>query len=202
MVFLPSRADERVPVPNRYFGVFQDGSLKVRGLEARRRDTAPWVARLQMDLLEYLALAEDAADLPAYLPGSIAILKQHLSDLRQGRVPLEDLLMAFRLTRPPQEYKVKTAGARAAAQLAEIGKQLRPGQRVRLLYLRGGQVRAWDLPQPPNPKTIDHARYKELAIRAASSVFYPLGVSEQNLRERINGGYERSIFPAGLARPI
>jgi DNA polymerase-2 len=190
VAFLPSRADERVPVPNRYFGVFQDGSLKVRGLEARRRDTSPWVARLQMDLLEYLALAEDAADLPLYLPGAIAILRQHLSDLRQGRVPLEDLLMAYRLTRPPQEYKVKTAGARAACQLAEIGKELRPGQRVRLLYLRGGQVHAWDLPQPPNPQSIDRVRYIDLALRAAASVFYPLGLPEQDLRDWLKGGIQ------------
>ncbi len=32
VVFLPSRVDERVPVANRYFGVFQDGSIKVRGI--------------------------------------------------------------------------------------------------------------------------------------------------------------------------
>ena len=37
VAFLPSRGNHRVPVPNRYFGVFQDGTLKVRGLEARRR---------------------------------------------------------------------------------------------------------------------------------------------------------------------
>ena len=73
VAFLPSRVDERIPVPNRYFGVFQDGSLKVRGLEARRRDTAPWVARMQMNLLEYLAQAEDADQLPDYIPGAMAI---------------------------------------------------------------------------------------------------------------------------------
>ena len=30
LAFLPSRLDSRVPVPNRYFGVFQDGSIKVQ----------------------------------------------------------------------------------------------------------------------------------------------------------------------------
>ena len=29
-----------MPVPNRYFGVFEDGTLKVRGIEERRHDTA------------------------------------------------------------------------------------------------------------------------------------------------------------------
>ena len=45
VVFLPSRVNERVPVPNRYFGVFQDGSIKVRGIECRRRDTPPSLPR-------------------------------------------------------------------------------------------------------------------------------------------------------------
>jgi len=31
VVFLPSRVNERVPVANRYFGVFQSGEIKVRG---------------------------------------------------------------------------------------------------------------------------------------------------------------------------
>jgi len=34
VAFLPSKTDPRVPIPNRYFGVFQSGEIKVRGLEA------------------------------------------------------------------------------------------------------------------------------------------------------------------------
>jgi DNA polymerase-2 len=55
VAFLPSRSDARVPVANRYFGVFQDGSLKLRGLEARRGDTPPFIAAVQMGILERLA---------------------------------------------------------------------------------------------------------------------------------------------------
>ena len=33
IVFLPSKVDFRVPVPNRYFVVFQSGEIKVRGIE-------------------------------------------------------------------------------------------------------------------------------------------------------------------------
>ena len=200
VAFLPSRVDERIPVPNRYFGVFQDGSLKVRGLEARRRDSAPWVARMQMDLLEYLALAEDADDLPDYIPGAMAILRRHLADLRSDRVAPADLLVALRLSREPQEYRVKTAGARAAMQLQAIGKSLRPGQRVRLLYLRGGEVQAWDMPQKPDIRRIDKARYYELAVRAASAVFHPMGLTEDELRAWLKGGIQLAFefaLPAG-----
>ncbi|MGO9395359.1 MAG: DNA polymerase domain-containing protein, partial [Desulfobaccales bacterium] len=51
LCFMPSRQDQRRPVATRYFGVFEDGSLKVRGLACRRRDTPPLVRRAQEDLL-------------------------------------------------------------------------------------------------------------------------------------------------------
>jgi hypothetical protein len=70
VAFLPSLVDSRVPVANRYFGVFQDGTLKVRGLEARRRDTPPWIADTQMKMLEYLAQAPTAKDLPELIPSA------------------------------------------------------------------------------------------------------------------------------------
>ncbi|HDJ66137.1 MAG TPA: hypothetical protein ENF33_00265, partial [Nitrososphaeria archaeon] len=41
IVFLPSRTHPDRPANNRYFGVFMDGRLKYRGIEARRRDTPP-----------------------------------------------------------------------------------------------------------------------------------------------------------------
>ncbi|HRQ42661.1 MAG TPA: hypothetical protein PLD25_32510 [Chloroflexota bacterium] len=36
VVFLPSRLNEQVSVANRYFGVFGIGTVKQRGIEARR----------------------------------------------------------------------------------------------------------------------------------------------------------------------
>ncbi|NJN44420.1 MAG: hypothetical protein HC806_06680, partial [Anaerolineae bacterium] len=48
---MPSRADDRVPVANRYFGLFEDGRVKVRGIEARRHDTPPFIVQTQMDIL-------------------------------------------------------------------------------------------------------------------------------------------------------
>ena len=48
--------------------------------------------------------------------------------------------------------------------------------------LRGHRnVHAWNLPDRPDPRKLDHARYAELLIRAASNIFQPLGVSELTL---------------------
>src|SRR5207302_800329 len=47
IAFVPSRTHPLVGVPNRYFGVFEDGTEKVRGLELRRGDAPPIVAAMQ-----------------------------------------------------------------------------------------------------------------------------------------------------------
>jgi DNA polymerase-2 len=194
VVFLPSRIDARVPVPNRYFGVFQDGSIKVRGLEARRRDTPTWIAGVQMEMIERMAQVETAAELPGLLPGLIDLLRERLDDLRCGRVPLEDLLVGQRITKELAEYATPSAAARAAAQLEALGKHMRPGQRVRFLHLRGDpDVHAWNLPEPPDPARLDVNRYRTLLLRAASAVVQPLGVEQEQLEAWLDGGYAVSL---------
>jgi DNA polymerase II len=183
VVFLSSRRDERIPVANRYFGVFQDGSIKVRGIEARRRDAAPFIAAVQMEMLQYLAQAEDADCLPDFVPGAIYCLRRRLSELRAGRVALEQLLVAQKLSRKLEAYITLSPAAQAATQLAAVGKMVRPGQRVRFLYMRGEPgVHAWDLPDPPVAAAVDLDRYRELLLRAAIILMQPLGISEADLR--------------------
>ncbi len=191
VVFLPSRLDERLPVPNRYYGVFQDGSLKVRGIEARRRDTPPFIAETQMEMLEFLAQAPSAVDLPDYLPDAHRYLKRRLEELRQGCVPLEKLLAALRLSRELEQYRTASPAARAAAQLQRAGKEIRPGQRIRLLYLRGRPgVHAWDLPEPPDRRCLDLDYYARLMLRAAEAVFLPLGG-----KDLLYPVQQKSLFP-------
>jgi DNA polymerase-2 len=183
IAFLSSRPDPRVPVANRYFGLFQNGTWKVRGIEVRRDDTSRWVKNIQLEMLDLLAVAPDAGRLVDQLPKIHALLQDHLTALREGTVPLKELLVSQKLSKTLEEYKVPSPAARAAAQLKMIGKSLIPGQRVRFLYTRGKPgVYAWDLSERPDPGIIDIDRYAELLCRAAFTILQPLGVEEQTLR--------------------
>ncbi len=175
VVFLPSRVDERVPVANRYFGVFQDGSIKVRGIEARRRDTAPFIAETQMALLEILARAEDADGLKDVLPKAQAFVQKQMSALRTMCVPVEKLLVSQKLSRELGEYSSPSPAAQAVWQMQAAGKVVRPGQRVRFLYTLGKPgVHAWDVPDQPDIRSIDVARYRILLQRAVETVLAPI----------------------------
>jgi DNA polymerase-2 len=171
VVFLPSRVNADRSVANRYFGVFQSGEIKVRGIAARRHDTPDFVARVQMELLAILAGAPEPQDA---LPEAWRCLGRRLAELCAGRVKLSKLLVTQRITRDLDAYRTPSPAARAAFQLQEIGRTIKPGQRVRFLYTLGETgVCAWDLPVRPGVKHIDVARYKELLLRAASEILVP-----------------------------
>jgi len=196
VAFLPSRQDERVPVANRYFGVFQDGSLKVRGIETRRRDTPPFIVATMEHMLSCLSQAESAGQLPDYLPQIFALLRRCLAELRRGRIPPSDLLVSLKLSRTLPEYNSPSPAARAASQLESLGKIMKPGQVVRFIYTLGEPgVHAWDMPELPDPAEIDVRRYTTLLIRAAASLLQPLGVDEAALRARL---LDRVVARPGL----
>ena len=110
------------------------------------------------------------------------LLRKRLAELRRGEVAPERLLVGQRLTRKPEEYSDPSAGARAAMQLIAAGREAVPGQRIRFIWLRGlPDVHAWDLPEPVPVKRIDLARYRALLLRAAGTVFLPLGISEEKM---------------------
>lgn len=187
VAFLPSRVDARLPVPNCYFGVFQDGSTKVHGIELRRRDSAPFIAQVQAEMLNCLAQAQEVQYLPEKIKEAVAILRNHLHELRSGNVPLEMLLVGKKLSKELAGYRVPSPGARAVMQLQANGKAVRPGQRVRLLYTRGELgVFAWDLPGQLNPAGLDVDYYHKLLLRAASTVLQPFGIEEKELEVMVN----------------
>ena len=130
VVFLPSRQFEDVPVPNRFFCVAEDGALKVRGLELRRHDTPPLIARMQNEVLAILVEARDFASYAAKLEEARTVLARYEAALADGSVAIEDLIVSKRLTREPREYQKANQTAIAAQQLFGRGVRLRPGQTV------------------------------------------------------------------------
>ena len=196
VAFLPSRRDARIPVPNRYFGVFQDGTLKMRGIEARRQDTIPFIARTQLEMLLLLGRAGDAGRLEACLPELAALLRRRLRQMYSLSLPLEDFLVTLRVSRKLEEFRVPSPAALATVQLAAIGKTLRPGQHVRLLLTRGEPgVHAWDLPYAPPASALDLERYRVLLLRAAATVLQPLGLPEDRLESFIADQEHQSLLP-------
>jgi DNA polymerase-2 len=162
LVFLPAHRDQRIPVANRYFGVFEDGTLKYRGIALRRHDTCPYVAQTQLDILTCLAQADDPRE---RWKEAWERVNQRVRLLQCRQAAVEGLQMAVKLSRDPQAFHRPSAAAQAARQLQAEGVSVRAGMRLFFWYTRQG-VRV----TPPNADDLDWDRYARLVFRAAAEI--------------------------------
>ena len=167
LAFLPSTRNRSVAVPNRFVGAFTDGEIKARGIALRRSDTPPLVAALQRELLERMAKAGGLSELRAMLPALYEDVEAAVSELRGGRIPIEGLAIARRLSKAPERYVANTAAAAATRELCGRGVDLRPGSKIRyLLADRGGRAMGF----LDGTETPDVPRYEEMLRDAAEEL--------------------------------
>jgi DNA polymerase-2 len=175
VAFLPSRQNKKVAVPNRYFGVFQDGEIKTRGIETRRHDTPEFIRETQMSILEILAQASDADGMKKCLPKIRTLVCEKQTALYSGRIPLEQLIVHQTVSRTLEEFKSPSPVSAALMELADSGKSLRPGQHVRIIYTRGlPRARAWDADAEIDARSVNVERYRRFFGRAVETVLEPL----------------------------
>ena len=198
LAFLPSRTEPRVAVANRYFGAFEDGSLKLRGIEARRHDTPPFIEDTQLEILAILAQARGAQEFRALLPQAVAHARAKLRELQAGRVPAKELVVTHRLSRQLEEYRVRTAAARAAGQLARAGVELSPGEMMHFIYVSGPEkVQAWEaIEARPNEAARGEAEHERLPVDRAGQVRY----DSQAYTELLLRAVESLLAPVGVDR--
>jgi len=169
--YCPSKEDARSGVPGRYFGAFKDGSLKVRGIATRRRDTPALLKAMQQELLEVLARVEPGGDLKTLVPALLEIVADYRLRVREGRVSADELAIAFNLSREPGEYVHDTVSTLAAQQLAATGVSLHAGETVRYVITAASDpVKEWrskPLALMEHGLEYDVKKYLELLDRAA-----------------------------------
>lgn len=191
LMFPPARGYSPLAVPNRFVGVFNDGSQKVRGLELRRRDTPPFLAEAQQALLEVLSRAETPEALFTYVAQALEILKGRALDLKQGRVPLASLAITKQVSQDPEAYRRVTDTAIVSHCLLAHGVRLAPGETVQWIITSAGDdepaARVMPLAQASPDRGYDRDKYLELLLRSAETVLGPLGYDYARLQAWVNG---------------
>ncbi len=183
VVFLPSKQFADVPVPNRFFAVSESGELKVRGLELRRHDTPPIVARMQREALAILAEAHDGESYRRKLEEAGQVLARYLERVETGSVAVEELVISKRMTRAPHEYRKASLTAIAAQQLDGRGVKLRPGQTVEYIItdadagVWNDRVRSYGLWEGWHG--YDRGKYRALLLEAFEPFRHPVGLAAQ-----------------------
>lgn len=128
--FLPSRVNPRMPVHNQFVGLFDDGRMKVRGLEVRRSDAPLVVKRFQTDVLQRLGQGQTIADLRMRIPEIEELTEDYCRYLREGRASIEEVVIGKTLTQAPEHYRHATQTSIAAKELQRRGVSLQPGETI------------------------------------------------------------------------
>src|SRR5947209_2708852 len=121
IVFLSSKTDSKVGVLNRYYGIFEDGTLKGRGIDLRRHDTPDVVRKCQRMMLDIFTRARDSGEFRLLIPEALRVLERFAGLLRERKIPLEDLVIVRNLSKNPDEYTHEDPQAIAARHLAPQG---------------------------------------------------------------------------------
>jgi len=181
IVFVPSKNNAVLPVSNRYFGVFEDGTVKMRGIEARRHDTAEFFSNVQQNILNIMSEANSIKEVKDLMPKVRDIFHMHLELLKYSKVPINDLVLTKRISKNVDEYENRnTVELDALLQLKNAGNSLKAGQILKYVitdyYQKNSRKRSIPL-ELVNSKTVyDTKRYSELLAETCNSVTEPFGL--------------------------
>lgn len=177
IVFLNSRVDPRVPVLNRYYGVLEDGTMKVRGIDLRRHDTPGIVRKCQTEMLIVLSEANSSREFRFLIPKTLKVPEGYVSLLRAGRVPIEDLVVEKSLSKMPNEYTNQVPQAIVAKQLIQEGREIHAGQHVSYIMIRIKsripENRALPVELIDENTSYDSERYVELLLSSVRNLLPP-----------------------------
>ncbi|MCB1174002.1 MAG: DNA polymerase [Leptospiraceae bacterium] len=184
LVFVSARQDAQLAVTNRYFGRLADGSLKLRGIASRRRDTPAFIKQAQLQLLELL---READSLTAIALRHARIHQLYLgleSKIEQDQVPWRQLLVERKSSRQLTEYQVASATALGMAQLATSAHiQVQPGEKLRFVVLhqkhpdprrRYATEEYLTIRNAPDTIVVDRPYYRRMLWEAYREIYYHL----------------------------
>jgi len=187
IVFLNSRINPRLPVLNRYYGVFEDGSLKVRGIDLRRHDTPNLVRNCQKEMLSIFSEAKNSSEFVTLIPEALKALRSYVLMLRAGHVPIEDLIIEKRLSKNPEEYTNRVEQAIAAGHLVKEGGSVHGGQSVSYIIANSTSKISSNRVIPTqllDDRTLyDSEKYVELLFSSAVNLLLPFGYDRVALRK-------------------
>jgi DNA polymerase I len=161
----------------RYAGLLHDGSLDVVGLEVVRSDWSDIARKVQEQVLMRVL-----RDLSA--EKAVQDVRATVRSLRAREVPLADLTIRKALTKPIEDYAVRTPHVEVAKMLVKQGWDLGVGDKVAYIITKG-PGKLFQKAKPSNqvkPGDVDIDFYLDNQIKpAAMRVLERFGVNEDQL---------------------
>ena len=185
IAFVPSKSNDIVGVPNRYFGVFEDGTLKLRGIEARRHDSPVFFSNYQQIILNMIAEADTINDVITMFPKIHDVFQNHFKLLKERRVSMNELVFTKRTSKNYNEYQDRnTVENNAILNLHKEGKSLRAGEILKYIitdyYRSNSKKRSIPIELANSRTKYDVKRYCEILEEVTNTVTEPFGLTLKN----------------------
>ena len=175
LVLLPQKNELNIGAANRYYGRTLEGRYVYRGIETRRRDTAPYVARVQREVIDALLSHGSAEEVAAEgVEEALGVLNLACRRILRGRVPPEDLHITTTLRRRPGEYRAKLPHVAAAEALGMAKMRVEERTPIEYVYVDAGHSNRFRRVRPAlYGGRVDTDKYVDLVKEAGRSVLLP-----------------------------
>jgi DNA polymerase, archaea type len=197
IAFLPSRIHTNVGVLNRYFGVMDNGTVKVRGIEVRKRDTPKFIYDAQIEMINTLAKANNAEEMRQKIPDALAVIKRYRQRLIGGEIAVADLIVTKHLSKDTKHYRQHVSQLIAAEQLIKQGADIPAGSNVTFVFKDSKnkhchrRVVAEQLIEGHmNP---DVKQYLQLLYSSAANLLSANGYTTKSVCDAVNGYAENKL---------
>jgi DNA polymerase-2 len=182
----------------------ENGKIKVRGLEVRRRDTPRFVFDAQTEMINTLAQANNVAELHAKIPDALEIVKKYRRKLLDGDVTLWDLIVTKHMSKSPKRYKQHVSQVIAAEQLMKEGAEIHAGNSVRFLFTHAEDKRhdrrvkaAQLIEKGVNP---DVKKYLLLLYSSAANLLSFAGYTTKSVYEAVTEQKQQNLMNFATTR--
>ena len=187
-----------IGVLNRYYGIMENGKLKVRGIEVRKHDTPYFVYNAQMEMINLFSAANNSTEFIKKIPEALNIVKVYRKKLLDGDVPIGDLIISKHLSKNPKHYKQHVSQVIATEQLIKEGSEVHAGNSVKFVFTHSEDKRherrvkaAQLLEAGTNP---DVKRYLSLLYASAANLLSFEGYTTQSVYETVVGKNQNSLL--------
>lgn len=179
ILFPHSKVDESLSTATRYVGIYDNGAMKVRGLEVRRRDTCRYIKKMQNEMLLLLSQYRSIAEIKYHLQDVLDIVKKYADNLRLGSVSPFDLVIKRHISHDPSEYTNNNLNAIVSQALTAAGLEITAGESVEFIITDATGKKN---PQKAVPLSLyslddgyDWKKYCDLLLDAAGTLLEPFG---------------------------
>lgn len=188
IVFLPSKQTE-VGALNRYYGLFDDNEIKVRGIEIRQRNTPEFLKNIQSDILKVLSKASNSKEFHELVPSVIDVLQNYSKQIIRGEIDAKTLIFKNRISKNISEYKANNLVKSALLQLRDLGIIVEPSQSVRYIVTdensRNYKERVCKVESITGCEKADVNFYLRQIAKCGESMLVPFGYTIEKLESML-----------------